>query len=186
MDINQILTLVFSGIVAISTIVYAILTSSLVKETKATRLLQITPDVQIYLEKAETDAHLVYFIIENFGFGIASDVKFTFIKDFEFYESDRLRISNMGSFKHGLSSFYPRQRYKYFFTNLLTDFENKRNDNIEIQVAYKDIYNKKYERNFILGINEILGTGMMMTPPDSFLGRISHELSEINKKLEIK
>lgn len=186
MDINQILTLVFSGIVAISTIVYAILTSNLVKETKATRLLQITPDVQIYLEKAETDAHLVYFIIENFGFGIAYDVRFTFIKDFEFYESDILKVSNMGSVKHGLSSFYPKQRYKYFFTNLLTDFENKINDKIEIQVSFKDIFNSEYKRNFVLRLSEILGTGMMMSPPDSFIGRISYELTEINKKLDKK
>lgn len=184
MDLNQILTLIFSGIVAFSTVVYAILTSKLVKETKATRLLQITPDVQVYLEKAETDAHFVYFIIENFGFGVASEVKFTFIKDFNYYDSDRLRLSNMGSFKHGLSYFYPRQRYKYFFTNLLEDFENKINDNVEIGISFKDIHNNKYQRNFVLRIDEILGTGMMITPPDSFIGRISYELSEIKKKLD--
>jgi len=184
MELDQILTLIFSGLVAVSTVIYAILTSSLVKETRATRLLQTTPDVQVYLEKAETDAHSVYFIIENFGFGKASDVKFTIIKDFNFYESDRLRIAKMGSFKHGLNSFYPRQRYKYFFTSLLTDFENKISDKMEVQVSFKDIFNNEYKRNFVLSLSEILGSGMMMSPPDSFIGRISYELTEINKKMK--
>jgi hypothetical protein len=186
MDLNQILTLIFSGIVTTSTVIYAILTHKLVKETKATRLLQITPDVQVYLEKAETDAHLVYLIIENLGYGVASEVKLTIIKDFNHYNNERLRLSNMGSFKHGLSSFYPKKRYKYFFTNLLENFENKVNDTIEIGVTFKDIYNKKYQRKFVLQINEILGTGMMVNPPDSFIGLISYELTEIKKKLDKK
>ncbi len=182
MELDQILTLIFSGIVAISTVVYAILTSRLVKETRATRLLQTTPDVQVYLEKAETNAHLVYFIIENFGFGKACDVKFSIVEDFKFYESDRLRIANMGSVKHGLISFYTGQRFKYYFTNLLEDFENKINDRMEIQVSFTDIFNNEYKRSFTLRINEILGSGMMSTPPDSFIGKISYELSEMNKK----
>jgi len=184
MDLNQILTLVFTGIVAVSTVVYAILTYSLVKETREMRLLQITPDIQVYLEKAETNPHFVYCIIENFGLGKASDVKFTFIKDFNFYDNDTLRLLNMGSFKHGLSSFYPKKRYKYFLTDLQKNFKNKIENSIEIEVAYKDIHNQKYKRNFVLRIDEILGSGMMQNPPDSFIGRISYELAEINKTLK--
>lgn len=181
MDLNQTLTLVFSGIVAISTVVYAILTSKLVKETKEMRLLQITPDIQVYLEKAETNPHIVYCIIENFGYGKALDVKFTIVKDFNYYETARLGLSNMGSFKHGLSSFYPKKRYKYFFTNLLEDFEYKIKDSMEIEINFKDIHNQSYKRCFNLRIDEILGSGMMENPPDSFIGRISYELSEIKK-----
>lgn len=186
MDLNQTLTLVFSGIVAASTVVYAILTYSLVKETKAMRLLQITPDIQVYLEKGETNTHSVYCIIENFGYGIASDVKFTIIKDFEYYEKKSLGLSNMGSFKHGLSSFYPKKRYKYLYTYLLENFENKINDNMEIDVTFKDIFNKEYTRKFILRIDEILGTGMMQNPPDSFIGKISYQLGEINNTIKKK
>lgn len=184
MDLNQTLTLVFSGIVAISTIVYAYLTAKLVKETREMRLLQITPDVQVYLEKADTNPHFVYCIIENFGYGKASDVKFTIIKDFKYYENERLGLSKMGSFKHGLSSFYPKKRYKYYLTDLLTNFENKIENSIEIGVTYKDIHKQKYKRNFVLRIDEILGSGMMQNPPDSFIGKISYELKEINKTIK--
>ena len=184
MDLNQTLTLLFSGIVAISTVVYAILTSKLVKETRATRLMQITPDVQLYFEKAETETHFVYLIIENFGLGIASDVKFTIRKDFNKYDIEKLRLSNMGSFKHGIRNFYSKQRYKYFFTNLLEDYEDKINDQLEIEVSFRDIFDKEYNRTFILRIDEILGTGKMQNPPDSYIGKIWFELSEINKVLK--
>lgn len=186
MDLNQTLTLVFSGIVAISTIVYAFLTAKLVKETKEIRLLQITPDVQVYLEKAETNSHLVYCIIENFGFGKASDVRFTIKKDFKYYENERLSLSNMGSFKHGLTSFYPKQRLKYLYTNLLVNFEDKIKNSIEIEVTYRDIHHQEYKKSFILRIDELLGSGMMQNPPDTFIGRISYELAEINKTMKNK
>jgi hypothetical protein len=184
MGLNQTLNLLFSGIVAISTVVYAILTSKLVKETRATRLMQITPDVQLYFEKAETETHFVYFIIENFGLGIASDVKLTIIKDFTKYEIEKLRLSNMGSFKHGIRNFYPKQRFKYFFTDLLQNYEDKINDLLEIEVSFKDIFNKEYHRTFSLRIDEILGTGKMQNPPDSYLGKIWFELSEIKEMLK--
>jgi len=184
MDLNQSLTLLFSGIVAISTVVYAVLTSKLVKETRASRLIQITPDVQLYFEKAETETHFVYFIIENFGLGIASDVKFKIIKDFNKYDIEKLRLSNMGSFKHGIRHFYQKQRFKYFFTSLLENYEDKINDWLEIEVSYRDINNKKYHRNFCLRIDEILGTGKMLNPPDSYIGKIWFELSEIKKILK--
>lgn len=184
MDLNQTLTLLFSGIVAISTVVYAVLTSKLVKETRATRLIQNTPDVQLYFEKAETETHFVYFIIENFGMGIASDVKLRIIKDFKKYEIERLRLSNMGSFKHGIRNFYPKQRFKYFFTNLLENYEDKINDILEIEVSFKDIFNNEYHRTFNLRIDEILGTGKMQNPPDSYIGRIWFELSEVKKILK--
>ncbi len=180
---EQILILSFSGIVAISTVFYACLTSKLVKETKAIRILQFTPDVQVYLEKAETNPHLVYLIIENFGSGKALDVKFDITRDFKYYESERLKVANMGSFKYGLSSFYPKKRYKYFFTNLSNNFENKISDRMEVSVTFKDIFSNDYKQIFVLKIDEILGTGMMSKQPDSFIGMIAFELSEINKKL---
>lgn len=186
MDLNQTLTLLFSGIVAISTVVYAVLTSKLVKETRATRFIQITPDVQLYFEKAETETHFVYFIIENFGMGIASDVKLMITKDFNKYDNERLRLSNMGSFKHGIRNFYPKQRYKYFFTNLLEDYEDKINDMLEIEVSFKDTFNKEYHRTFNLRIDEILGTGKMQNPPDSYIGKIWFELSVIKEMLMAK
>jgi hypothetical protein len=153
----------------------------LVKETRSLRLIQNTPDVQIYFEKAETETHFVYFIIENFGLGIASDVTFTIIKDFNAYDTEKLKLSNMGSFKHGIRNFYSKQRFKYFFTNLLENYEDKVSDWLEIEVSYKDIYNKEYHRKFSLRIDEILGTGKMVNPPDSYIGRIWHELAEIRK-----
>jgi hypothetical protein len=184
MDLNQKLTLLFSGIVAISTVIYAVLTSKLVKETRATRLLQITPDIQIYFEKAETETHFVYFIIENFGYGVALDVKLTIIKDFNRYDVEELRLSKMGSFKYGIRKFYPKQRFKYFFTNLTENHDDKINDWLEIEVSYKDIYEKDYKRNSRLKIDEILGTGKMVNPPDSYIGRIWYELSQIKEILK--
>lgn len=184
MDLNTSLTLLFSGVVAISTVVYAVLTRNLVKETKTSRLINITPNVHVYFSKAETSMHSVYFLIENFGYGVAVDLKLKIIKDFNNHNIERLKLANMGAFKHGLRYFYPKQKFKYYFTNLLEDFEKKLADCLIINVSYKDINNKEYSNDFVLTIDEIIGTGQSSTPPDSYIGKIWYELSEIKKVLK--
>lgn len=180
---NDTLQIIFSGVVAFSTIIYAVLTWRLVSETKKTRKIQITPDIHAYFEMSETDATFIYLIIENIGYGVAKYVKFKIIKDFQFYDLEPQQLSSKGIFKTGLKYFYPKQKFKYLFTDLSKKYDEKIHDNIEISLTYNDISNYNYKKEINLTLDEITGMGKMR-PPDSYIGRIAYEIKEIRKLLE--
>ncbi|OQA92886.1 MAG: hypothetical protein BWY27_00147 [Bacteroidetes bacterium ADurb.Bin234] len=91
---NECLQIIFSGIVALSTVVYAVLTWRLVSETRKTREIQVTPDIHVFFEKSEADVHFVYIVLENFGYGIAYNTTFEIIKDFSVYDFEFERLEN--------------------------------------------------------------------------------------------
>lgn len=70
------LSVLFAGIVAISTIIYAILTGSLVRETKKMRKVQTEPKIAVYLEQNNAIQNSLDMVIKNIGMGSAHNIKF--------------------------------------------------------------------------------------------------------------
>ncbi len=179
----EITTLILSTVVAISTIVYTILTWRLVFESKRMRDIQMTPDINFYFEFNETDASLLYLVIENNGLGSAQNVHIDVVKNFDFYESELQNIENFGAVKNGLQHFYSRQKYKYYFTDLSQNSVNKIDKEIIIKVSYQNVNKKQYSKEFTLPIKETMGLGKL-TPPDTHIGRIAYYLEKLNKNIE--
>lgn len=179
---NECLQLVFSGLVAMSTVVYALLTWKLVNETRKIREFQITPDINVYFEISETNASFFYIVIENMGLGVALNVNFNIKKDFQNYDDEFYKLSSKGIITKGLKNFYPKQRFRYFFTDLSHNHEKKLTDSINLQVSYEDILKGKYTKQFELILDEISGSSKF-NPPDTYVGRIAHELHEIRTTL---
>ncbi len=180
---NNILQIIFSGLVTLSTIVYSILTWKLVSETRKIRKFQNTPDINIFFERAEADASFVYIVFKNSGLGHAKNVKFEILKDFEFYDNQHFEIKKKGIIKDGLENFYSNQFYKFFITDLSQKNAEKRDDNIIIQVTYYDIDDSKVIKKFNLSFSGVSGTSVL-SPPDNYVGRIAHELKEIKQQLK--
>lgn len=180
---NEVLQLLFSCIVTVSTVVYAILTWKLVSETRKMREFQITPNVNIYLERGEVDQSNIYLIFANSGLGVAKNVKFEIIKDFESYDSFYYQIDKKGIIKKGIDNFYPNQKQKFFLLNLSQDFETKIEYKMIIRAKYIDINRKAYSKDFSLSLSELAGI-IKLSPPDNYLGKIAYELSEIKKEIK--
>ena len=70
------LTVVFTAVVTISTVVYAALTAVLVSETKKMRQVQTEPKIEITLRPFEFAIHIVKLHIKNIGLGPAENLKF--------------------------------------------------------------------------------------------------------------
>ena len=183
MENNEIIQIIFAGIVALSTVFYVILTRKLVLETNALRILQITPDIHIYFEMSDVKATSVYIVIENKGNGLAKNVKFEIIKDFEFYNFEKLKLKNNGIISNGLENFYPKQKFKYYFTNLSENYNEKIKDFMKLKVIFEDINSKKNEKDIDLNFGIFSGYGLL-TYPDTYIGRIAFELKEIKDILK--
>ncbi|TCK83139.1 hypothetical protein [Albibacterium bauzanense] len=179
----EFVTLVFSGIVALSTVVYSILTWKLVKESRLTREFQNTPDISIYFKRAEADVSFIYIVFENTGSGFAKNVRFEIIKNFGFYDNKLFDLALKGIILNGKENFYSKQRFEYFFTDLSQEHQAKIKDNITLKINYSNIYGKRYERKINLELKELLGVSIT-NPPTNYAGRIAYELKEIKNILK--
>ncbi|MDO8721436.1 MAG: hypothetical protein Q7J31_04320, partial [Syntrophales bacterium] len=72
------LTVIFTAVVTISTVAYAILTWSLVSETKKMREVQTEPRIEIALKPLDFAINIVRLHVRNIGLGPAKNVRFTF------------------------------------------------------------------------------------------------------------
>ena len=81
LDVAQVLMVIFAGVVAASTVVYAVLTSRLVTETRRMREVQTEPRVSIRVEVDHTGRPGYELTIRNEGQGAAKNVKFEFEGD---------------------------------------------------------------------------------------------------------
>jgi hypothetical protein len=175
--------LIFSGIVTLSTVVYSILTWQLVSETRRMREFQITPDICVFFEMSETDASFVHIIFKNLGQGYAKNVKFMILKNFENYDNKTWDIQFIGIVKEGIESLYSNQYFKFFFTDLSQNNQEKRKDYLELRISCEDINNKKYSKDIRLSLTQFSKAGVI-NPPDNYIGRISYEMTEIKRILQ--
>lgn len=179
----EIITLIFSGIVCISTVVYAKLTQKLVQESQLMREHHNTPDIQIFFEIAEADPSLIFIVFTNRGLGHAKNVKINILKDYGFYNDKKVELKTKGIIKNGLQNFYPGQKFKYFFTELVHEHEKKVKDNILFSVSYENLFSKKYNKEINLNLSEVDGAGVT-NPPDNYLGRIPYELKGLKEAIK--
>jgi len=103
------LNLLFSFVVAISTVFYVVLTRQLVAETKRMRQAQQKPRISMTIQPREDLLNFVDLIIENIGLGAAYNVKFEIEPDSE-YGFKQGKLSNVGFIKRGISYFPPNQK----------------------------------------------------------------------------
>ena len=76
-SISGALTVIFTGVVTIATIAYAVLTWSLVSETKKMREVQTEPRIEITLKPLNFAINIVRLHVRNIGLGPAKNVEFS-------------------------------------------------------------------------------------------------------------
>ena len=90
MNWNDIVILVFSGLVAASTVIYAFLTWKLVTETRQLRRAQTEPRVTVRVESTRSGGNGKELVIRNEGQGPAKGVSFTFEGDPTYFRNSIL------------------------------------------------------------------------------------------------
>ncbi|MDH4129586.1 MAG: hypothetical protein OEV44_12575 [Spirochaetota bacterium] len=172
MDLNATLMLIFSGLVAVSTVVYACLTWKLVSETRRLRKVQTEPNVFINLQLRENNINFVDLIIQNIGNGNAHNIKFSVNTDYQIV-SDK-PIKEISIFKNGLDRLAPKQKiqsYVGYLPNINEDLT------FDIEVNYENCLGKKYNANYPIIFSELIGLFLAGKPP-------IYEIAESLKAIE--
>jgi hypothetical protein len=171
-------SLVFAFVVAISTLVYAILTSMLVSETRKMRKMQTEPNISIRIESNERAIKYVDIIVENIGAGPAFNIKFFLKNDLKLFANDKL--SEIGFIKNGLKYLAPKQKLRYPLLDLNSVLKNDSNKLIEISVIFSDYLNEKYKSNFEINFEEFRNLLQIGSPS---LLEISRSIKKISEDL---
>lgn len=79
MNTSEIIQIVFSGVVAVATVVYARLTAQLVRETESLRRAQSEPRIGLHIEPSATQHNMFVLIIENYGLGAATHLELSIV-----------------------------------------------------------------------------------------------------------
>ena len=112
------LLLVFSGLVALSTLVYAVLTWKLVTETRKMREAQTEPKVSVFVELNDQFFAGVDLVIWNVGQGPAHNIHFAFQGDPAVFGDDR-PLDQLPVIKNGLSYLAPNQTFRFMLGALV-------------------------------------------------------------------
>lgn len=114
----DVLLLVFSGLVALSTVVYAALTWKLVAETRKMREAQTEPRVSVFVEFNDQFFAGVDLVIRNVGQGPAYDICFAFQGDPTVFTADR-PLDQLPIIRNGLSYLAPNQTFRFLLGALV-------------------------------------------------------------------
>lgn len=176
------LTVIFAAVVAISTIVYARLTSALVSETKKMREVQTEPRIEVTLKPFEFAVNIVRLHIKNIGFGPAENLKFktSVISGGETAQALLNEFTQTNFFTTGLKYFGPSQEVYSHYTQMNRDYDKKIESVLLFEMEYESITGKKYTDKTIIDMSEMKGFYQLGTPS---LHSIAKSLENIQKNI---
>jgi len=173
------LTVIFSFIVAIATVVYAVLTRQLVKETRDMRKLQTEPKISVVIQPEENAFSLLDMTIENIGMGPAKDIRLAVNPDIKSITGQER--SEMDLIKNGIPYLAPRQKIKFVFANNSCNLSELSTTPYHIVVDYKDCIGTPYHETIVIDLSVYAG---MVERDRSPLCIIAKEMEKIHQDLE--
>ena len=135
---------VFTGVVALSTVVYAVLTWKLVAETRTMRESQTEPRVSIRVESDITGAPGYELVIRNEGQGVARNVSFEFEGDPSYFRKSWLinkppAVDDLPVIMDGLDYLEPKQTYRFPLGTVSDEeFRPGRRESLDLPYAVRE------------------------------------------------
>jgi len=177
------LSTVFSGIVMLATVVYAILTASLVKETRHMREVQTEPRIEVTACPSPEFVSIITLRVKNIGLGPAYDVRFKLRGESDSSGENELiqDFSKSLFLQRGLRYLGPGQELRSRYTQMRKGYEEKIKARLVIEASYKSAAGKSYEATIPVYFEEFEGYGTVGTP---HLYAISKAMEKIEKNLD--
>ena len=181
LDLEQLLLLVFSGIVAISTVVYAVLTWRLVSETRRMRQMQTEPRISVRPELSEHFGHGgIELVIRNEGQGPAQNIRFQFQGDPTYFDKER-PVDQIPVIKNGLPYLGPNQTFRFLLGWLLGEsFTHAMQKPWVFAVLYENQEGKPKKDTYVVDFSQfsqlIVGGGPPLTKIEGHLGKLQKDV----------
>ena len=178
-----VLSTLFSGIVMLATVVYAILTATLVKETRRMRESQTEPRIEVTACPREEFVSIITLRVKNIGLGPAYDVRFKLCGESESAgESELIQDFSKSQFlEKGLRYFGPGQELRSGFTQMTKNFESKIKARLIVEATYNSATGKSYKDSIPVYFEEFDGYGTLGTP---HLYAIAKAMEKIERNLD--
>ena len=180
--------ILFAGVVAASTVFYAILTRSLVVETKKMRETQTEPKIAVWFRPREEAINFGHLYVRNIGLGPAFGVSFEIGEETETPGGQMLikDFSEAQFLNTGLKYLGPGQELRSGFTSFLENPEEKIKATLTVKTNYKSATKRKYEDVHQLEMAEFKGYSQFGDPPlhsmAKNLQKIQEDIARISRK----
>jgi len=159
-------TLIFAGIVALSTVVYAILTGILVLETRRLREVQTEPKIAVFIKPREEFLNAINLYVKNIGLGPAYNVSFEIVSD-NLSEGERLLIDDFSKakfFSTGLKYLGPNQQVESSYSLFQQNYESKIKAILILKTTCLSKTERKHEEIHRLDLSELEETTSLGIP----------------------
>ena len=182
---NELLIVIFTAVVAVSTVFYTGITGWLSWETRKMRTAQNQPRVSVQAE-VDQDGHPGYeFVIRNVGQGPAKDVRFDFSGDPSYFRKSFVgnappQVDQLPAIRDGLD--YMEAGYTLRFTlGTVTEEEFRRASQKPwiINVRYRNLIGKPIRNTYVVDFSQLQGTFFRR----NWIKETSKSLDSINKEL---
>ncbi|HKL43368.1 MAG TPA: hypothetical protein VJ962_12375 [Clostridia bacterium] len=171
---SGVISLIFSGVVAASTVVYSILTSKLVSETIKMRKVETEPELSVIIQPREEFISFIDLIIKNIGNGPAYDISFDISKEF-ITPADK-KLSKLPIMKD-INYMAPSQKIQFFLANMV-DKKEENPSQFKITAYYKNKNGNTYKSEFEIDFNKFKGMSQLGKPD---LYKIANNIENLRK-----
>jgi hypothetical protein len=173
---EKLVTLIFSGVVALSTLIYACLTWKLSSETIKMRKAHTEPNVSVHLEQNRASIHFLDLIVKNIGSGPAYDVTFEVLEEFDVPKEKKL--SQIGFIQEGIRYMPPDYFVRCYFLGFLGNYDKIIDKNIKIRVSYKNANKENISEIINLNMSQFKGIQTLGEDP---LNKIAKSIEAVGK-----
>lgn len=174
------LTVIFTAVVTLSTVVYAVLTAVLVAETRRMRQAQTEPKLEVVIKPREEWVSLIHVYVRNIGLGPAYDISFEVSAEKGGDGAQALMddFTKAHFFGTGLRYLGPGQERVSGFSQMTEKADQKIESVLVFAVRYRGATGKQYQEKFWLDFSEFKGHTQIGKPP---LNAIAQHLEKIQE-----
>lgn len=161
-------TLLATIIVAVATVIYAVLTGLLVVETVRMRRAQTEPKLAAYFEPDEQAVIFGHLYVKNIGLGPAYDVTFDLIPEGNKSGGERLiaDFKKRKFFERGVQYIGPGQHLRSGVTQMNENYQEKIAATVRVRMRYRPARGSKLTTDeYPIDFSELEGYSQLGKPP---------------------
>ncbi len=176
------LTVIFSAVVTVSTVVYAVLTAVLVAETRRMRRAQTEPKLEVVTKARDEWIALIHVYVRNIGLGPAYDISFDIYAESGGEGAQALidDFTRANFLRAGLKYLGPGQELVSGYSQMTERYEQKIESALMFVVRYRSAAGRTCQENFRLDFSEFKGRTQIGRP---HLYTIAQNLEKIQKDI---